>query len=237
MAGLERALAALPPDPMRLAKYAEGLKRVGRFADAAAALRQAHQQKGELPWYGQRLQAAERDAALDRRLPRLDDGVFSPRKPAEVWDGVRVCYFSRRDRTAVRLAEQAMGDAAGRAQAPSGPNAQMCHVYAAARLGNAADADATEQARCRGLALSWLRFELTRQRANARSDDPRKWLAARKVLRLWQQHRDLAPVRDAAAIAALAEPERSGWTALWNEVEDLVRRIDTAGSPDLRRQP
>jgi len=234
LAALERVQGTRPPNPFRLASYATGLKHVGRFDDAVTALRQAHRLRNESPWTGQRLRSAERDTALARRLPGLEDGTFRPADPATVWDCVRLCYYRRHDRTAVRLAEQAMGNDKGRAAAPKG-SALLAHIYVAARASSAADLDATEQARYRGLALTWLRVEMARQRADATGSNTLKWMDARRTLRRWQQHRDLAPVRDTAVIATFTESERSSWTAFWNEVETLVRRID-AGSPDRRQQ-
>jgi hypothetical protein len=96
-------------------------------------------------------------------------------------------------------------------------------------VSQAAGVDPVEQARCRALTLAWLRFDLTRQQENARTADPRRWLIARRSVRLWQHHRDLAPVRD-AALAALPDAERAEWATFWGEVDDLVRRIDAVGS-------
>jgi hypothetical protein len=129
------------------------------------------------------------------------------------------------------LAEQAMGNAAGRDLSRDGYSGQMCHVYASARVSRDAGVAAAEQDRCRGLALAWLRFELDRQRANARTVDPNKWLTARRMVRFWQQHRDLAPLCGAAALARLPEAERADWSRFRGEVDDLVCRIDAAGPP------
>jgi tetratricopeptide (TPR) repeat protein len=230
--GYERLLATRPADPTMLVLYASGLKKVGRFDDAVTALRQAHRASGERTWTLKQVQPGEREAELVRQLPGLDNGTYHPRDPAEVWECVRLCYHTRRDRATVRLAERAMGNAAGRARAPAGPNALLSHIYAAARLSDSVGADTAEQARCRALALAWLRAELARHKSDALGNDPRMWITARKTVRLWQQHRDLAPVRDTAGMSEL---ERADWTAFWGEVEDLVRRIDAAGSSDVRR--
>jgi tetratricopeptide (TPR) repeat protein len=233
--GYELLLATRPADPSMLVLYASGLQRVGRFDDAVTALRQAHRASGERTWTLKQVQPGEREAELVRQLPGLDNGTYHPRDPAEVWECVRLCYHTRRDRAAVRLAERAMGDAAGRAKAPVGPTALLSHIYAAARQSDAVGADTVEQARCRVLALAWLRAELARHKSDGLGNDPRMWITARKSVRLWQQHRDLVPVRDTVALARLTESERADWTAFWGEVEELVRRIDAAGSPDVRR--
>ncbi|CAN5916676.1 hypothetical protein BH23PLA1_BH23PLA1_33860 [soil metagenome] len=41
----------------------------------------------------------------------------------------------------------------------------------------------------------------------------------------WQQDSDLAGVREPDALAALPEPERAEWQALWAEVDRLLEEV------------
>ena len=224
----ERLLALDPKNVYSVGTYAEALRHAGRFDDAVAALHRSHADSGS-SWTEEKLKLAEWDAGVARRFPRLDDGTYSPRDPATAWGCVRVCYYGRHDRAAVRLAEQMLREPAAAAKYP------LYHVYAAARLGRDDGVGDEDQARFRGLALAWLRAELSRQKASAKTDETNRWLTARRTIRHWQQHRDLLPLRDAAAVARLPAAERADWSAFWAEADELVNRIDTLASPDARR--
>jgi tetratricopeptide (TPR) repeat protein len=214
----ERLLATGAKDWVAVGLYADALGHGGRFEDAVAALRRAAQES-RVPSLAVKLRSAEADAARAGRFPQLDAGTYAPRNTAEAWECVRVCYYGNHDRAAVRLAEQTLREPGAAAKYP------LYHAYAAARLGRADGIGADDQARFRRLALAWLRSEMTRQQADAKSDDPSRWLAARRTVRQWQQHRDLLPLRD-AALARLPEAERADWSTFWSDADELVTRID-----------
>ncbi len=94
---------------------------------------------------------------------------------------------------------------------------------AAAKAGNGADesdgpSNEAERSRLRGLALDWLRHELSFWSKQAQSAAITDRRAARRTLNQWRLENDLANVRDPAALAKLPESERQAWQAFWQEV-------------------
>src|SRR5262249_26758418 len=210
--------------------FADALKNVGRLADAAEALRKLHRKVTDTPHampVAALLEQADRLEEVAREVARAGDDEISARGAVnEVWLRAWACYLIGRDGRAVRLAERALADDPKRQHTPGGDDHDLFHVYAAAR----AAGDAEAGGRGRGLALTWLRAELARRSAEARSDDVSRRLAARRAVRIWQQRRELAAVRDPAPLARLPAAERDAWDVFWKEVSELVRVIDT-GSP------
>jgi hypothetical protein len=83
-----------------------------------------------------------------------------------------------------------------------------------------------EQARLRKLALDWLRADLAQRTKQLQSGQPADRTAAQKALRHWQQDRDLAGIRDAAALAKLPAEERAAYRKLWSDVAALLQKAE-----------
>jgi hypothetical protein len=95
---------------------------------------------------------------------------------------------------------------------------------AAGRGEDAAKLDDTERARLRKQALDWLRADLALRTQQLASDRPDDRPAAQNALRHWQRDRDLAGLRDAAALAKLSAEEQRAFAQLWADVEALLKK-------------
>src|SRR5262249_45436384 len=87
--------------------------------------------------------------------------------------------------------------------------------------------DDNERARWRRQALAWLRADL------ARLTQPGAGLpsseAMRKALRSWQQDKDLASLRDPAALSKLSAAEQAEITRFWADVRSVVNQAELKG--------
>src|SRR5262249_5144316 len=81
-----------------------------------------------------------------------------------------------------------------------------------------------EKIRPRKRALDWLRADRALRTRQLGSGRPAERTAAQKALRHWQQDRDLAGLRDAAALAKLPPEERAAYERLWADVAALVKK-------------
>jgi serine/threonine protein kinase len=79
------------------------------------------------------------------------------------------------------------------------------------------------RARLRHQAWVLVRDEVAKQAQRLSSASPAEATAARQVLEALLDLPVLAGVRNPAALADLAEPERQEWQALWQKVEGLLR--------------
>jgi hypothetical protein len=79
------------------------------------------------------------------------------------------------------------------------------------------------RARLRDQAAALLRAEVAAQAQRLSGPSAAEAAAARQVLEALRALPVLAGVRDPAALAALPEPERRAWQALWADVEGLLR--------------
>jgi hypothetical protein len=140
----------------------------------------------------------------------------------------RVCLAKRLSATAAYLCAEAFAANAALADDPSqGRRYLAARAAALAGCGRSEDAPPSEaeRARLRQQALSWLRADLALWAWYAVSD---RRPAAENTLRDWQRDRDLACVRDAAALAVLPTDERAAWQTLWADVDALLRRLGEA---------
>jgi tetratricopeptide (TPR) repeat protein/serine/threonine protein kinase len=107
-------------------------------------------------------------------------------------------------------------------------NAACAFALAGCGRGDAAKLAPAERARLREQARLWLRDDLKACAELARRPEaaPRKQAAAR--LKLFLADDDLAPVRDAKALAALSAEERKHWEQFWGDVRKV---LEQAGRP------
>src|SRR5262249_46903844 len=106
-------------------------------------------------------------------------------------------------------------------------------IAALAAAGKGEDAAKLEdegRARLRGQALAWLRTDLRTWTALVEKGTPQDRAFAAKALRHWQTDRELAGVRDAAALAGLPEAERADWQRLWANVQALLEKAGGKGT-------
>jgi hypothetical protein len=84
--------------------------------------------------------------------------------------------------------------------------------------------DDKERTRLRKQALDWLRADLALHGKQLESGKANDRAEVQQKLKHWQQHTDLAGIRDKAALAKLPEAERQAWEQLWKELEELGKR-------------
>ena len=102
-------------------------------------------------------------------------------------------------------------------------DAACAAALAAAGQGeDAAKLDDREGARWRKQALDWLQADLALWAKRLQSADAKDRARVQKALAHWQEDRDLAGVREPAALKKLSAPEQAAWRKLWAEVAALA---------------
>ena len=99
---------------------------------------------------------------------------------------------------------------------------------ALAGYGQGKDADQLEdieRRRLRQQAIAWLRNALDMWTKQVTGGPPDARAKARLALLGWQNHVDLAGIRDKDALARLTQPERAACQKLWDDVATLLRKI------------
>jgi serine/threonine-protein kinase len=190
---LKAAVEAAPESGDARATLGEALARLGRFREAAAALRQAAEKytgdSAKRDAARTAARTATRMAALEDRLPQLLAGAVTMSTPASWAEVGEVCRRTCRYAAAARFyAEAADGDAKY-----AGPAATCA---ALAGFGRGADAtDTSEEARA-----EW------RQAA----------LAGLKKVPEVAKDPALAGLREVATMESLPAEERQAWKAVWD---------------------
>jgi tetratricopeptide (TPR) repeat protein len=206
------------------------LTKQGRFAEALASYRQAHQIGSRLrDWKypsAQWVKRAEFLARLEKQLPAVLKGEISPANNAERLTLAWIAGLKKQYHAAQGLYAEAFRREPARAdQGPHRYNAACAAALAAAGKGiDAGKLDDKEKARLRGQALTWLRAELAVGGKYLEKATPAGRARIRRTLRHWQRDPDLAGVRGNKALAMLQETERAGWRKLWAEVEALLKK-------------
>jgi serine/threonine-protein kinase len=114
-------------------------------------------------------------------------------------------------------------------------NAACAAALAGAGQGeDAAKLDDQERARLRKQALDWLRADLALRTKQLESGQPADLAAAQKALQYWQQHSDLAGIRDPAALAKLSADGRAACEKLWADVAALLKKAETPAKKDAK---
>jgi tetratricopeptide (TPR) repeat protein len=198
------------------------LQRMGKFAEAALALKRGHELGSKQPRWpypsARWLKDAEALARLDAELPDVLSGKATV-PAAELAELAHLCLrYKHLPATAAHLYERAFQkDAQLDQDRRAGHRYNAACAAALAGTGQGGDAgkhDDKERHRLRVKALAWLRADLAGlDRASAS-----------KVLRHWQQDPDLARLRDTAALAQLVEDEQQAWKKLWADVAARVKQ-------------
>jgi serine/threonine-protein kinase len=172
----------------------------------------------------------EAEALVLPDLPAFLEGKYQPVDNAERLALLGACQVRGRRAAEAGLLAAAFEADAELARDPS-TGLYFRAAQAAAVAGSGGGADGApltepERARWRSRARAWLRLELAAwtKRLDATPADRAR---VRQILAYWRTERDLAGVRDVAALERLPPAERQEWQALWQEVADLLRRAET----------
>jgi serine/threonine-protein kinase len=236
VASYRRALV-LKPD------YAEAhcnlgctLRQQGKFAQALTALERGHElgsRRPDWPYPSARwVEEHRRLGELAGRLPAVLRGEAQPADTVEWSAYALLCYDQRHYVAAARLLAGAL--TAGPKLADdlkAGLRYDAACAAARAGCGRGADADPiddAERVRWRQQALEWLRADLVAYGKLLEGDQPQVRRFVLHRLRGWQDHSDLAGLRDPAAVTKLPADEQDACQQLWAEVQALLGKADAA---------
>jgi tetratricopeptide (TPR) repeat protein len=215
----------------------------GRFAEALTARKRGHELGSKKPGWrypsAEWVRQAERLVELDAKLPRV---LKEEVQPADVGECLTLAYMCQRYKSLYTAASRFYA-AAFTEQPKLADDLNTQHRYdaacaaALAGRGQGKDSDqsgARERARLCRQALAWLRADLSAYRRLLDKEPDKAGPTVREQMQHWQQDKDLAGVRDTAALAKLPEAEYLEWQNLWREVEVLRQR---AASPPKQASP
>jgi tetratricopeptide (TPR) repeat protein len=229
----QEALRLQKDNPQAEYNLGLALRQQGRFAEARLAFRRAAALFAASRPADARRAALGADnceqlIALEKRLPDLLSGEEQPRDNAERLALAHLCLRKRLTVSASRLFTEAFAADARLAESlPAQHRRNAACMAALAGCGKGEDAaglDAKERARWRQQALDWLRADLRLWARMLDKDSPPARALLQRTLLLWQQHVDLAGVRDEEALTALPEPEQKAWRQFWTDVNTLLQK-------------
>jgi hypothetical protein len=184
------------------------------------------------------LREAETRAAMEPKLSAFLKGEFQPSENRERLGLADVCQIKKLNYTAAGLYAAAFAaDPKLAADLGAGHryNAACCAALAAAGQGeDAAQLDDKERSCLRRQALDWLKANLTAWRNRLDSGPAQARPAIVKNLRHWHQDKDLAGIRDAAALAKLTVDEQKVFTQLWADVAALLKKAQTLATKESK---
>jgi serine/threonine-protein kinase len=174
--------------------------------------------------------ATWRQAAARDKLPALKNGSYTPASNAERLGLAEWCKIRKLHHTATSLYAAAFAEDPKLADDLGAGHRYDAACYAAlAAAGQGEDAaklDDKERTRLRQQALDWLRADLALRTKQLDSGQSADRTAAQQALRHWQQDRDLAGLRDAAALAKRPAEERTACEKLWADVAALLTKAE-----------
>lgn len=223
-----------PRHALAYGRLGDTLRRQGRFADSLEAYKRCKElsvrdkslQEQSVHWVSE----AQHMVALDKRVPGLLSGKDKPVGSESIYEVSQLFFNKRYYAASVRFGAEAF--AANAALENDLKRSARYNVACAAILAGCGQAedpappDEKERARLRGLALGWLRADLTAYAASLETDPAANRLLVQKMMRYWMQTADLAPVRGSGAFAWLPAGEREGWRSFWVDVEALLKRTE-----------
>jgi serine/threonine-protein kinase len=204
--------------------------RQGHYTEAFEALTAAQKQLPVGNRMRQQADALLKECEARRQLEgKLAAVRAGQEKPASAQEGLLLatmsfdkgCYVS-----AARLAEQAFAAEPQRAanlQTGERYNAACAVGLVLAGKGEERVEDEAERARLRGLALIWLRADLTAW-STVVEKQPQAKQQIRVILDHWKDDTDLTSLRG-PALEALPETERPGWHKLWEDLDVLLGKL------------
>jgi hypothetical protein len=199
-------------------RRSEALSALGRFAEAASALRTCRElDPASNPETTSRALSEAED--LDARMPAILAGKERPRDTADALRLAEGCRQQGHFSTAVHLFEGVLPGLSAE-DVPTHLHHAAC---AAARAATRAGESTPEAGKRRAQALAWLRDGLSRLESLLRS---RRFEVVRQ-LKHWQRDPDLSGLRDAEALSRLPPAEKDALVAFWARVEQIA--LDRAG--------
>jgi len=223
-----------PENAMAHYNLGVALKDKGQLDEAIACFRKAIAVEPKYAKARVLLARVERLAAIRDKLATFRNGTYTPATPSECLNLVEWCQVKNLHHTAAGLYAAAFA-----ADSRLADDLELGHRYnaachaALAAAGQGEDAgklDDKERTRLRQQALAWLRADLALHARRLETGQPAERGAVQPALRHWQQDRDLAGLRDTAALAKLPAEEQEAWTQLWADVAALVKKA--AGKPN-----
>jgi serine/threonine-protein kinase len=231
-----------------VASYRRAIERDPKFADVHGALGEALLQQGRFaaargctqrclnlldenhPLRATVLRQRRRCDRLfeqERKLPGVLAGDFLP-GASELLKYASLCALKKWHSSAARLYAQAF-DAQPSLASDLTSQARYDAARSAARAaaGRARDARLLPDKvtlRLRRQALAWLRAELDAYARLVEGGNALSRAMVAQRLRSWQQHTDLAALRDAVALGRWPADERAAWRQLWADVQALLQR-------------
>jgi tetratricopeptide (TPR) repeat protein len=228
---------AIELDPKKAAAHfnlGAALRDKGDVDGAIACYRKASDLDPKLALARTNLAQAERLAAVRDKLPAFLNGSYTPASNAERLDLAEWCRIKKLHHTANGLYSAAFAaepKLADDLKAARRYNAACHAALAAAGQGEeAAKLDDKEKVHLRQQALDWLRADLALRGQQLETGQSADRVAVQQALRHWQQDRDLAGLRDAAALARLPAEEQKAFTQLWADVAALLKKAAEKGN-------
>ncbi len=226
---------------MAYANLGIALRETGSLDEAVVALRKAKEltpgrsdPNAEL--IGRELKKTERQAAVIERLPAILRGIDRPKDDAErvVFGELCTSHHHQLHVAAAGFYAEALS---GTPQLADDRDNQ--HRYNAARsaalavVGQGKDKpplNESAKARWRKQSIAWLKAELAAWSKVLESGTSQARSSVAAALRNWRAERDLAGLRDAAALAKLPEDEQKACRTLWAEVDVLLAKSQGTNS-------
>jgi serine/threonine-protein kinase len=220
----QRAIEVEPGSGMAHEALAHALLVSGRFLEVRTAVRRAFDllsaNDPHRPALQEKLRLCERMLAIDARLPALLQGKERPAAEEQL-ELAQLCRDYGRPHAAAGLyatafaAHPELADDLGRGNRYS---AACAAARTAAGQGSPLEPlTEAERADQRQRALAWLRADLTLRTKLMSEGKGIVWSLA-----WWRTDRDLADVRDPAALAKLPDSEREEWRRLWADVAAVL---------------
>jgi serine/threonine-protein kinase len=221
IAELQEAVRLAPESPDHPWNLGHAFWGAGRYAEAARAMRRAH----ELGMTDRPAEALAREfERLARLAPRLDAvlaGADVPADARETIDFAGIAAGRGLAAGAATLFRRGLEADPSLAKTPLWPyryNAACAAALAGTGRGkDAASLDEAARAAWRRQSLEWLRADLAARRERADSD-PRAFFEALG----WRTDPDLAGVRDEASLAKLPAEEGDSFRAFWRDVDAIA---------------
>ncbi len=229
------ALRIKPDDPHPHANLGVTFRAQGEFTVAVAEFRKARDLARNDPRLAQGIEkemnATERLASLASRLPAVLGGKLKPVDASETLGFAEVCY-----RKKLHVAAARFWAAAFQSRPSLADDLQSRHRYSAAcdaalaGCGQGKDdppLDEKTKVRWRKQAIDWLKADLAAWKI-LESGPPQARQSISETLQHWKADRDLAGLRDPAALGKLPEDEQKACRALWAEVDALLKKARDA---------
>ena len=169
----------------------------------------------------------ERLIELENEIPDILQGKRNATDPRDRLLLARHCYANKRYATSARFWESISENTGSKLEDYDFLYSAAC-AAALASSGQGTDAntlDEAERSRLRKQAIDWLRDNLRNQRKALRETNLKKLYESLRYLKYFKCDRDLAGIRDEAALARLPMDEQTRCRTFWKEFDKLLSGI------------